>query len=301
MKQRPAIVTFYSFKGGVGRTTLLASVAWQLASKGKRVVAIDLDVEAPGLGLLLGATGQRGLLDFLADHTATQSADLTDLLTPARQFGPEATLVDVVGAGRLDSDFFEKLARLDFVGSLVDAAEERPVRDALRALLKAIAARTPAPDYILLDSRAGLHDVSGLSLHDLAHVDVLVGRDSEQAYQGLELAIEALGRRRLPAELRCVVVQSMAPQDKGSTEHTESAERYRSRSHDAFVAHVYSKRDDDDPDRDAEDGAHFPRVCLFQSRLLDFSALRDRRQELFAEDYVAVADRIQELCVREDP
>ena len=46
VKQRPAIVTSYSFKGGVGRTTLLASVAWQLASKGKRVVAIDLDVEA---------------------------------------------------------------------------------------------------------------------------------------------------------------------------------------------------------------------------------------------------------------
>lgn len=36
-------------------------------------------------------------------------------------------------------------------------------------------------NYILLDSRAGLHDLAGLSLHNLAHVDVLVGRDSDQS------------------------------------------------------------------------------------------------------------------------
>ena len=43
------IVTFYSYKGGTGRTMALANVAWILASQGKRVLAVDWDLESPGL------------------------------------------------------------------------------------------------------------------------------------------------------------------------------------------------------------------------------------------------------------
>jgi cellulose biosynthesis protein BcsQ len=48
--QRPGeIITFYSFKGGVGRSMALANVAAIYAQRGKRVLAIDFDFEAPGL------------------------------------------------------------------------------------------------------------------------------------------------------------------------------------------------------------------------------------------------------------
>src|SRR5271166_3342097 len=43
------IVTFYSYKGGTGRTMALANIAWLLACNGYRVLAIDWDLEAPGL------------------------------------------------------------------------------------------------------------------------------------------------------------------------------------------------------------------------------------------------------------
>src|ERR1700712_2090557 len=45
----PRIITFYSYKGGTGRSMALANVAWILASHGKRVLTIDWDLEAPGL------------------------------------------------------------------------------------------------------------------------------------------------------------------------------------------------------------------------------------------------------------
>ncbi|MDT3443544.1 MULTISPECIES: TIR domain-containing protein [unclassified Pseudofrankia] len=44
-----AITSFYSFKGGVGRTMVLAQLAWVLASQGCRVLVVDWDLEAPGL------------------------------------------------------------------------------------------------------------------------------------------------------------------------------------------------------------------------------------------------------------
>ena len=43
------IYTFYSFKGGVGRSMSMANIAVLLAAQGKKVLIIDFDLEAPGL------------------------------------------------------------------------------------------------------------------------------------------------------------------------------------------------------------------------------------------------------------
>ena len=42
-------ISFYSIKGGTGRSLALANIATYLATKGKRVLCIDLDIQAPGL------------------------------------------------------------------------------------------------------------------------------------------------------------------------------------------------------------------------------------------------------------
>ena len=67
----PAIVSFLSFKGGVGRSTALGMIAWQLARKGRKVVCVDLDLEAPGLAALMGAPEEPSVLDFLLTTLAT--------------------------------------------------------------------------------------------------------------------------------------------------------------------------------------------------------------------------------------
>ena len=46
------VVAFYSFKGGVGRTMSLLSVAYTLAQRGRKVVVADWDLQAPGLPLM---------------------------------------------------------------------------------------------------------------------------------------------------------------------------------------------------------------------------------------------------------
>lgn len=64
-------ITFYSYKGGVGRSLVLANVAFYLARFGQKVVALDLDLEAPGLHykLLSRQTEEgrlpRGIVDYL--------------------------------------------------------------------------------------------------------------------------------------------------------------------------------------------------------------------------------------------
>src|SRR5947208_1482236 len=70
--QRPPgrIITFYSYKGGTGRSMALSNVAWILASQGKRVLAVDWDLEAPGL--------HRYFRPFLPDPELSETPGLID-------------------------------------------------------------------------------------------------------------------------------------------------------------------------------------------------------------------------------
>ena len=66
------VVTFYSYKGGTGRSMALIDVAWILASNGKRVLVLDWDLEAPGL--------HRYLAPFLPDKDLTASDGIIDFV-----------------------------------------------------------------------------------------------------------------------------------------------------------------------------------------------------------------------------
>src|SRR5690348_9506789 len=72
-------ITFYSYKGGTGRTLAVANAAKFLAKFGQRVVVLDFDLEAPGLHYKLGLCGRndkpeplKGLVDFVQTFMATK-------------------------------------------------------------------------------------------------------------------------------------------------------------------------------------------------------------------------------------
>lgn len=300
----PAVATFYSFKGGVGRTTALAACAWQLASQGHRVAAVDLDLEAPGLAGLLEVDTPRGVLDFVVDYLAAGLPDLSGLFAPAQVLGEDAERVQVFSAGRLNAGYLDKLARLDFSASTdwgTDQKPQSPAGNGLRALIQAIGRQQQRPDFILIDSRAGLHDLAGLSLHGLGHVDVLFSKASEQGYRGLELALSILARRR-GEDLSCVVVHALAPV-RGTPESGAEADEFRARAYEIFRANVYDESHGYDaesvPDLGSTVDPHSPLVLHFEAELQRFVALRDRRHVLFGEDYVMLRKRIEELCERE--
>ena len=63
--------TFFSIKGGVGRSTAAAVLAWHLARNGKRVFVVDLDLKAPGIGaMLLSDLPDYGMVDWCVESLA---------------------------------------------------------------------------------------------------------------------------------------------------------------------------------------------------------------------------------------
>src|SRR5262245_15866916 len=76
------IVTFYSYKGGVGRSMALANIAVLLARRGLKVLTVDWDLEAPGLERYFAdfeiKPGGPGLLRMFMEARDGRVADYID-------------------------------------------------------------------------------------------------------------------------------------------------------------------------------------------------------------------------------
>lgn len=271
----PAIVTFYSFKGGVGRTTAAAAVALLLARAGRRVVALDLDVEAPGLGpLLLGGTAapDDGLVDYLLEVQllAKRPHDLLPYLSVQNDVGliGEGQPIRVMTAGRLDAGFLEKMARLDFEGFVT--ARPNPLTELLRHVRE-----VHAPDFILLDSRSGFHDLGGFSLNELSHLDVIFGLDTEQSWAGMEMVVPILAQSRVTREV--MLVHSLVTPEKYDR---DANLRFRERGFDLLQEHYYSESDEVPDIETGPYGLPLP----YQDDLLNLRDLRSVLGRLVAPD-----------------
>src|SRR5437588_6793085 len=114
------IITFYSYKGGTGRSMALANVAWILASNGRRVLAVDWDLEAPGLHryfhpFLLDKelTSTRGLIDLVWDFA---TAAMTPVQDPGEaRAGWHEAYANILRYATAIRWEFEPPGRLDFV------------------------------------------------------------------------------------------------------------------------------------------------------------------------------------------
>ena len=191
--------TAFSLKGGVGRSTAVAVWAWHLAREGKRVVAIDLDLEAPGLGsLLLGDLPAYGMVDWLVEALLEDPGQ--DLLDDSLAFSPVADdaegVVQVLPAfGARTQDYVAKVGRV-YLPSLAPNGGEIGLPERIGSLIAALAQRQDPPDVVLLDSRAGLHDIGAAAVTQLGAEVFLFARDEPQSWQAYRLLFEHLSRSK---------------------------------------------------------------------------------------------------------
>ncbi len=207
------IVTFYSYKGGTGRTMALANTAWILAANGKRVLAVDWDLEAPGLHRFfhpfldpatLGAT--TGVIDLITEYAwaATSPAQRPEdwhrdyariqphavSLTPESlgwEF-PQGGTLDFVSAGRQNREYSATVSTFDW-DNFYDRFGGGHFFDALRDDMKA------NYDYVLIDSRTGLSDIADICTVHLPDVLVDCFTLSDQSIDGAASVARQIAER----------------------------------------------------------------------------------------------------------
>lgn len=187
----PPRFVFVSLKGGVGRSTALSVAAADIASKGRRVLAIDLDLEAPGLGSMLlkqEELPEFGLIDALVENGLGPLDDtfMADLVA-ASALADQRGRIDVLPAFGLRSlrnpgDILAKIARA-YAEDINDDGTMSSILDQVSAIVDHFA-KKGIYDAILIDARAGLHETTATAVLGLGAEVFLFGLDEPQTFQG---------------------------------------------------------------------------------------------------------------------
>ena len=187
----PRTITFYSFKGGVGRTTALTHVASILAMRGLKVVAVDLDLEAPGLSTAFNLNPQPkyGIVDYFYERSYLPNG-VEPSISIAEIFGevrvPNATgRLFVVPAGVLSLDYISKVDDLHAT-TVIDGNQS------LWSIFKREINEQIKPDILLVDSRTGINQWGALSLIQAADEVIIFLFPNEQNKQGIEVLLQSL-------------------------------------------------------------------------------------------------------------
>ncbi|WP_413670137.1 KGGVGR-motif variant AAA ATPase [Mucilaginibacter sp. Mucisp86] len=238
------IVTFYSYKGGMGRTTTLTSYALDLAiNYNKKVCIIDCDLEAPGYlnffdfshNEILKSGEKNGIVEFLVDHAFKKEINIKDYLISPSHFQSWAKKISVIPAGNLSDStiqgsdnytthrdqYLEGLSRIDLAeGALIEGFKVlfEKVRDEVN------------PDIILIDSRTGFNDVFAITALILSNLIVGFFGSNEQTKPGLRFLLDKFyelnNQNNNDTEL--VLVNSILPANPNSSEMF----------HNAFVSEI---------------------------------------------------------------
>ncbi len=286
--ERPIIATFYSLRGGVGRSTALAYTARILASRRRTVLCLDMDLEAPGLAALFGKETEikpgQGLLYILQELDQGERPDIRKHVLRIS----ETDELYCLPAGLPDANYARLLNFID------PAAWYREERNPLRELIQILSNELPfKPDVILLDARTGITPLNGPLLFDLADLAIVVFFPHPQTEIGTGALVRALlashtkrPGQNLTPEPRFLV--SPVPASKAP----EVVERYQHRALE-WIKNWLSGIDEKRPEAETSVESEITHFVPYREAIATSDGILDDRETWH--EYEAVAEWLEKF------
>ncbi len=220
------ITTFYSYKGGVGRTLTCANYGIYLAKTGRRVLLLDMDFEAPGLDCKFFTDATTNISNGLIDQVAAfQNGQSLPGLSPSQMPLADEVIraggsLQLIPAGNygVPHKYYETLSSLDWKFLLRDARGLAFWFDLLNRIRKEI-----QPDDLIIDSRTGYTEIGGLCTQVLPDKVLLLTSTSWESMNGTRhmyeiirtsRAVKEIRGDRPPVDLRVVVTRLPPNEDR---------------------------------------------------------------------------------------
>jgi tetratricopeptide (TPR) repeat protein len=192
-------ITFYSYKGGVGRSLALSNIAIKLSQLKKKVFVVDFDLEAPGLQFkfdedysLEQNINRHGLVDYIYSFANENilPEKLSEYTCKLHAKNINDSDIDFLSAGNFENDdYWRKLATTRW-SQLFYSRNSYGIRFFLD--LKAKIEKEFNPDYLLIDSRTGITDISGITLKIFADEIVILAVNNLENLFGTKKIITSL-------------------------------------------------------------------------------------------------------------
>lgn len=190
-------ITFYSYKGGVGRTLALANIAMYLSRFGQNVCIVDFDLEAPGLHYkfpkLVETTDiKMGLVDYIYEFTNSKVIPQSlkeftlELINPTESHGG----VQLIPAGNfLFPEYWRKLASINWHSLFYEEGSEGvPFFLELKERIR----KEFDPDFLLIDSRTGITEMGGLCTSLLPDKVVFLIVNNKENIEGAHQILQSI-------------------------------------------------------------------------------------------------------------
>lgn len=178
-------ITFYSYKGGVGRSLALSNGASYLAKFGLKVCVIDFDFEAPGIHYKFGIETQNidnGIIDYIYQFIETQ--EMPDSLEPyyhSLEKEGEGDICVIPAGNILKAAYWDKLSSINWSQFLYEEEGEGLL---FFLELKERIKKEINPDFLLIDSRTGVTEIGGISTSLLADQVVFLLTNTIESLEG---------------------------------------------------------------------------------------------------------------------
>ncbi len=230
------IYTFYSYKGGSGRSMAVANTAALLAKWGHSVLVVDWDLEAPGIERFFVrpastaasvAESKPGVVDLVCAVSQGPYLNWADCV---HTFGLDGSLVPVslISAGRRGPGYVDQVQRLDFPLLFSKHNLGAYIEELRKSWVSAF-------EFVLIDSRTGVTDIGGICTVHLADALILLFTSTDSSVEG---AIEIINRARqarehLPLDRGKLLAVPLPSRDESRTEYERAAE-WKRRFGEAF-------------------------------------------------------------------
>jgi cellulose biosynthesis protein BcsQ len=243
LSNKPKLVSFYSFKGGVGRTLHLSAFLFALLDRAKElgqtatVLVIDADLEAPGLTYWNRQESQQpsaSFLDFLEiyQYAPSDIRETLDLFAKEIKKAPKtdgrATWY-FLPACLEDKQLLDTPVLPEHLARNQDGWE---CGNAVFQLGQAVGA-----DYVLIDLRAGLSEISSPILFDPRIQRYIVTTITEQSVTGTSLVLDQISCLAPPASTQTeevdyydpsLIISMLKPEFKDLSAFADALVRLRS-------------------------------------------------------------------------
>ncbi len=285
----PKRYTIYSVKGGVGRSTTVAVLAWHLARQGEEVLVVDLDLESPGLASAMlesRAQPEFGVVDWFVESLVGQGDYVVERMVAAPAWTQDmpGTVLVVPAHGREPGEYLAKLGR-----AYMDTADD-PWTGRLKRLLDGLEDKF-GPSVVLLESRSGLHDIAAATVTDLNADVLLFALDSPSNWTDYRMLFDHWANRNLASKIRerLSIVSALTP-EIGTDEYLkgfrENARKlFQERLHDTNVIGTGESDDALFFDLSTEDALHDPMTIHWTRGLAAGASLRHLERTTVAQAY----------------
>lgn len=188
-------ITFYSYKGGVGRTLALANIAIRLAEFGRKVCLLDFDLEAPGLQYKFSSFAEsqrisKGLVDYIYQfsNTGVLPENISDFTYQFYNSQAKSNIT-IIPAGDVNaSTYWKMLSTINWY----DLLYENPSGLSFLLDLKEKIRKEISPDFLLIDSRTGISEISGITLSLLADEVTVVAANNKENLEGARRIMKSI-------------------------------------------------------------------------------------------------------------